>query len=96
LKIYAPDDVLVSTVFVASGQKAKVKLPSGSYRMKAAYGVEWFGETDMFGGAGYYEVLIFEDGTDIDTLSSKYVYTLSFLQQEGGNIGGMNVGPEGF
>jgi len=96
LKIYTPDDVLVSTVFVASAQKTKVKLPSGSYRMKAAYGVEWFGETDMFGDAGYYEVLIFEDGTDIDTLSSKYVYTLSFLQQEDGNVGGMNVAPEGF
>lgn len=96
LKIYTPDDVLVSTVFVTSGKKTKIKLPSGSYRMKAAYGVNWFGETDMFGDEGYYEVLIFEDGTDIDTLSSKYIYTLSFLQQEGGNIGGMNVNPEGF
>jgi len=96
LKIYTADDVLVSTVFVTSGQKTKIKLPSGSYRMKAAYGVEWFGKTDMFGNAGYYEVLIFEDGTDIDTLSSKYIYTLSFLQQEDGNVGGMNVGPDGF
>lgn len=96
LKIYTPDDVLVSTVFVASGKKTKIKLPSGSYRMKAAYGVDWFGETDMFGDGGYYEVLIFEDGTDIDTLSSKYIYTLSFLQQEDGNIGGMNVGAEDF
>ncbi len=95
LKIFTPDDVLVSTVFVASGQKTKIKLPTGSFRMKAAYGVEWFGETDMFGDDGYYEVLIFEDGTDIDTLSSKYIYTLSFLQQEG-NIGGMNVGNEDF
>ncbi len=96
LKVYTPDDVLVSTVFVAAGKKTKIKLPTGSYRMKAAYGVDWFGETDMFGDDGYYEVLIFEDGTDIDTLSSKYIYTLSFLQQEDGNIGGMNVGAEDF
>ncbi len=96
LKIYTADDVLVSTVFVNAGQKVKVKLPTGSYRFKKATGYDWFGETDMYGSDGYYEVLIFEGGSDVTKLSSSYIYTLSFAVEEEGNIGGTEVGSEGF
>ncbi len=96
LKIYTSDDVLVSTVFIGAGQKAKVKLPSGSYRFKRAVGNNWFGETDMFGNEGYYEVLLFDNGSDVTKLSSSYIYTLSFAVEDGGNISGEQVGAEGF
>ena len=96
LKIYTSDDVLVSTVFIGPGQKTKVKLPSGSYRFKRAVGSKWFGETDMFGDEGYYEVLLFENGNDVTKLSSSYIYTLSFAVEDDGNINGEQVGAEGF
>ncbi len=96
LKIYTADDVLVSTVFIGGGQKAKVKLPSGSYRFKQATGYDWFGETQMFGDDGYYEVLLFKDDSDTTKLSSSYIYTLSFAVEDGGNISGEQVSAEDF
>lgn len=96
VKIYTPEDVLVSTVFINAGQKAKVKLPPGSYRFKKAVGIDWFGDTDMFGDEGYYELLIFEGGTDVTKLSSSRIYTLSFAVEGEGNINGESVNPEGF
>lgn len=96
VKVYTEDDVLVSTVFLNPGEKTKIKLPTGTYRFKAAYGTDWFGEKDMFGDYGYYEKLIFDDGKDTWSLTSKYIYTLSMMQEEEGNMGSTEIGPEGF
>ncbi len=86
LKIYSEDNKLVSTIFVAKNSKAKVKLPKGKYRFKAAYGTDWFGDKELFGDDAVYELLIFEDG-ELTSLSTKYIYTISLLLQEGeGNI----------
>lgn len=96
VKIYTPENVLVSAVFINAGQKAKVKLPSGSYRFKKAMGIDWFGETDMYGDEGYYELLIFKGGADVTGLSSSRIYTLSFAVEGEGNINGEQVGVDGF
>lgn len=96
MKFYTADDVLVSTVFVKAGAKTKVKLPAGEYRVKTAYGVDWFGEKDMFGDEGYYQELVFDSDNGLYKLSTRYVYTLEFLQDKEGNIVGQGVGSEGF
>lgn len=96
MKFYTADDVLVSTVFVKAGAKTKVKLPAGEYRVKTAYGVDWFGEKDMFGDEGYYQELVFDSDNGLYKLSTRYIYTLEFLQDEEGNILGQGIDSEGF
>lgn len=96
LKIYSEDDVLVSTVFVGPNSKTKIKLPAGKFRFKAGYGTDWFGDKEMFGSDASYELLVFEDG-ELTSFSSSYIYTLSFLMQDGdGNISGVPESMEGF
>jgi outer membrane protein assembly factor BamD (BamD/ComL family) len=96
MKIYSEGDALVSTVYIAANSKTKIKLPAGKYRIKAAYGYDWFGEEEMFGDLAYYEVLVFDDG-EYTAFSSKYIYTLSFLMDTGeGNIDSLPENREGF
>ncbi len=96
MKIYSEGGALVSTVYIAANSKTKIKLPAGKYRIKAAYGYDWFGEEEMFGDLAYYELLVFEDG-ELTAFSSKYIYTLSFLMDTGdGNINSHPESREGF
>lgn len=87
LKLYSGEDVLVSTVFIASGDKTKVKLPAGTYKIKTANGRQWFGPEEMFGDDGYYSLLTFGYGETTTSLKSSYVYTLSLRSQADGNVG---------
>jgi tetratricopeptide (TPR) repeat protein len=79
MKIYAENGDLVSRIAIGQGDKAKIWLPKGNYRIKAAYGYgDWFGETDLFGDDGYYYILQNgSDDNDIFTLKSNYIYTLT-------------------
>ena len=96
IKIYTEDDVLVSALFIASGGKVKVKLPVGSYRMKSATGMDWFGVQEMFGDDGTYEVLDFGNDTNTWYLKSSYIYTLELRSETDGNVGAQNVDPSNF
>lgn len=97
LKIYTGDGILVSTVFIASKKKVTVKLPTGTYRMKAAYGWDWFGADDMFGDDGYYELLLFENSAEVTSLKSNYIYTLSIgAEGSDGNVGSRQEERQGF
>ncbi len=87
IKIYSEDGDLVSTLFIASGKKLKVKLPSGTYRFKTAAGAKWFGEKDMFGDEGWYSLVMFGENKDTWTLKSGYIYTLKLRVTSGGNEG---------
>jgi len=78
IKIYTPDDVLVSTIAIDQGATSEVFLPQGSYRIRNAYGTgDWFGEADMFGDEGTYLVLInSESDNDLFNLEAYGIYTL--------------------
>ncbi|MEA4870469.1 MAG: hypothetical protein VB062_07505 [Christensenella sp.] len=85
MKIYSESGELVSTVAIASGASAKIWLPSGSYRMKNAYGEEWFGEEDLFGDDGVYNLLKNGSGdNELFRLEKNYAYTLSLRTSNGG------------
>lgn len=79
VKIYTSGDVLVSCVAVQSGESVLIDLPAGTYKIKTAYGYGgWFGEEEMFGDDGVYQVLTYDDyGTDTVSLESNYDYTLT-------------------
>lgn len=81
-KIY-DDDTLAMTVFIQSGDSAKVTLPIGTYVMKEAHGDQWFGEDDMFGDEGrYYRCTFGGEGTA--TLNSGYSYEISTADDSDG------------
>ncbi|MGI6665130.1 MAG: zinc-ribbon domain-containing protein [Christensenellaceae bacterium] len=96
LKIYATDGTLVSCVFIAGGSNATIKLPAGTYRIKSAYGKTWFGEEEMFGDTGTYQVLLFDNGKDTATLASNYTYTLTLRSVQNGNVGTKNENRDNF
>ena len=90
IKIYRPDDVLVSTVFIASSKSASVRLPAGTYRMKVGTGSSWYGPEEAFGSGSdaFYSVLTFdESGTDSITLDAGHQYTLTLGGVTCGNVG---------
>ncbi len=90
IKIYASDDTLVSCVFINAGDQAKIKIPPGNYKFKAAYSFgPWFGETEMFGDEGYYQALKASLNDDIFKLKANYIYTLTLRSSK--TTGGDNV-----
>lgn len=96
LKFYSDADELVSTLFVPSGKKAVVKLPAGTYKIKAANGKNWFGPQEMFGDLGSYRLLTFFNDATMTTLKSGISYKLSLQQLVNGDAGSNNVAREGF
>ena len=98
IKIYSGNN-LVSEVYSTSGKQMNVKLPSGTYDIRIAYGKNWFGTDEMFGDDGVYKVLVFDNnGTQTPgiTFSSNYIYSLSLRQDDGGNAGAQTVGRGSF
>lgn len=92
LKIYTQDGTLVSCLAIAPGASGRVDLPPGVYRIKAAYAYgDWFGDTEMFGDDGRYQVLTFDDaGTDTFEFVNNHEYTLS-LRSAGADTQGDDV-----
>ena len=86
IKIYSDSGDLVSTIAINSGDSAKVWLPAGEYRIKNAYSDGgWFGEEDLFGDDGVYNVLKNGSGdNELFQLQKNYAYTLS-LRTSGGS-----------
>lgn len=96
LKIYSGETV-VSTIFLNPESSATVSLPVGSYRIKAAYGDNWFGEVDMFGDEGRYYVMIFDSsGSEAMNLEPNYAYTLDLQVSVGGNVNSRSEGRSSF
>jgi hypothetical protein len=90
IKIYTPDDVLVSTLFIASSNSASVRLPAGTYRMKVGNGTSWYGPEEAFGDDydAFYSILTFdESGTDSYTFKSGKGYELTLGGVTDGNVG---------
>lgn len=86
IKIYSDSGDLVSTIAISSGDSAKVWLPAGQYRIKNAYSDGgWFGEEDLFGDDGIYNVMKNGSGdNELFKLEKNYSYTLS-LRMSGGS-----------
>lgn len=90
IKIYSSDNVLVSTIFITAGKTTKVKIPAGTYKIKEARGKVWYGEMEMFGDDGYYEVMLFANNAETTKLKSNYIYTLTLGGAKNANIGSRN------
>ena len=58
-------NVVVSDVFIRSGEKSTVKIPSGNYIIQIATGSVWYGVSNLFGSDGVYSA------TDTVTIGKK-------------------------
>lgn len=86
-KIYQKSKLVLSA-FIASGKKLTIKLPAGTYEFREAFGINWFGEKDMFGDYGYYSKVVFgKNGETEYRLKSRYIYTLTVRSKSGGYLG---------
>lgn len=71
----------VAKLFIRSGDKIELNIPSGSYEIKYATGEQWYGETDLFGPNTSYS----QAGQTFD-FSSGYGYTIELIMQVNGNL----------
>jgi hypothetical protein len=78
IKIYG-GDTLVSSLFIAPGKKVTVKLPPGTYIIKEAFGITWFGQNEMFGDEDAYYGIV----GDNFKLEEGYVYSLTYGSKKG-------------
>jgi tetratricopeptide (TPR) repeat protein len=96
LKIYTPDSVLVSVMFIRGGQSPSIQLPANLYMIKAAYGERWYGLEEMFGDEdAVYEMLLLE-GDPVYNFEANYDYTLTLRSDENGNVETSNENRERF
>jgi hypothetical protein len=78
-------------VFLAPGKSVRIKLPAGKYKMKSAIGKDWFGMKELFGDEGYYDKMIFDKNSEIITLKSNKIYTLTLRYAKNSNIGSQKI-----
>lgn len=64
IKLYTKSGEYVLGVYVKAGKTVRVNIPIGEYEFRIAYGSSWFGEKNLFGEDGYYEIFE-EDGKSI-------------------------------
>ena len=80
-------EILVSTIFIEKGRNYTVKIPSGNYVIKVAYGSgSWYGEKEMFGSNATYERLQSTETSDVFTMQPNYSYTLTLRSAQSGNV----------
>ena len=91
LKIYNSSGDTVGTIFLRPEGSGTIYLSSGDYTMKVAYGVEWYGETDLFGENGSYHKLM-NGSNDFFSLSRNYTYTLELRSTTQGNVPTIYIG----
>ena len=90
VKIYSEDGVHISSIFINGGDSPRVRIPAGTYMIRAAYGSDWFGFEDMFGDNGVYQTLLFEGNATTIRLQRNHEYTLTLRNAANGNVGTQN------
>lgn len=94
IKIYSGSSI-AATVFLRPGGSATVGLSGGTYTVKAAYGTQWWGTTELFGDSGSYTKLM-NGGSSSFSLVSGNDYKLTLLASVNGNVGSQSVGRGSF
>ena len=63
----ASDSSLICWFFIQEGQSAEVSIPAGAYRLKLAFGKQWYGENHLFGPNGFYSAIADEINIPVHT-----------------------------
>ena len=67
----------VASLFIGGSGKASVSLPPGTYVIKDGVGKTWYGAEEAFGNEGFYETMLFDDGSSTVKLKNRYAYTIT-------------------
>ena len=76
-RIYREDGMPVASLFIGGSGKASVSLPPGTYVIKDGVGKTWYGAEEAFGNEGFYETMLFDDGSSTVKLKNRYAYTIT-------------------
>lgn len=83
VKIYTEDgETLARTLFIGGTGSATVSLPAGTYMIKDGTGKNWYGAEETFGDEGSYEIMTFDDDTQLVELMKNYRSTITVNVQE--------------
>lgn len=75
----------VALYFIDAGQDLKVSVPPGSYRVKYANGIRWYGDKYLFGPKT--SVAMADKRLDFSENADGYTgHTIEFILQENGNL----------
>lgn len=94
LKFYTSGGELVACVFIAPNSNVTYTMLAGQYKINKAMGTIWYGTEEMFGESGTYAKVMFDnDTTDIITLQTNHIYTLTFdvADASGDDVGDESV-----
>ena len=88
LKVYTKDGTFAGSLFINGKGSVQIHLPAGTYRVRIAYGTEWYGEERMFGEEGVY--YSYDSDFKLTSNNRRYsYYTLTY----GGSDGSMSGRP---
>jgi hypothetical protein len=88
-------DVPAMTVFVRSGQSVSTKVPLGSYKIKYAAGIQWYGETHLFGPDTSYSMA--DKRFDFQEIGNQVSgFTVELFLQPHGNLRTKQIKPKDF
>ena len=83
--VYTEEGELASTLFIRGSGAARTNLPGGRYRIRDAWGTEWYGTKETFGREGSYEYMVFnefEEDEYLTDLAEGYEWTISINVSE--------------
>jgi len=85
------DARLVCWFLIREGQSAETPIPPGTYRLKFAYGKQWYGEKHLFGPDASYSAIANEI-----SIAANTVQTLDLKPTPTGTLRENKIGPEDF
>ncbi|MCR4605953.1 MAG: hypothetical protein K5639_08160 [Eubacterium sp.] len=92
---YKNKEKLIGCVFLHPGKTATIRLPRGTYHLKAAYSSgKWFGKKEMFGDNARYQKLMNGGSDKFKLKGSGYILTLGGVVN--GNVGTRGQSRSGF
>jgi len=85
----------IKSVFIRSGDKVKIAVPLGVYKIKYAMGINWYGRKYLFGPET--KVAIADDDFEFKIEGERVKgYTLELIKQQGGNLHTSNISLDKF
>lgn len=78
-------------MFIRNGEHAETRIPAGSYRLKLAFGKQWYGETNLFGPRASYSAI----ENEIDVTAQRGC-TIDLHRSPDGKLRETSLRPESF
>ena len=93
--VYAGTNTEAVSIYVLGGSNTEFLMPLGSFEMRYASGISWYGPVDLFGPDTIYSKAV--GSFDFLDQGDRYTgYTVELILQEGGNLDTLGIGASEF